>query len=515
MKKGAVPELNQKWWSKNKGVTVPKTGLGDVLKDYEIAKDRSSPDYEDMLKKLALVEKKVKVAIDKCNKTLHSETIDALKKYPGVIKAEETWIKKNYEAYKKRFEDEVSGKVPVQKVGGPVIVWKREIGKDVLKGVKAKNIDLRFKATMQLKLNDDILDTLEKAKDNVSAALMSESAEKLGKKLIAGIIDIVDKVDAAVGKAADDQAADKLCSKAETEIKSLLEAQEKEIKKIPAMVWAEFVKRNNQYKDYKIKAGTDLAIQTLTVVGGAVATGAAAAGTFGAGGAIGVVALVRDCANLAKQIYNLAIEAETVQKGLKGDIDTLTKAYRNKARLIGQEATGTVLKAALSTDAPFIATLPKCNSNLELFDNKVAGLEVNGRKYASSVTKTLLKIGQLENDLQKLTNKNARKAFDKLVETRKNLDKSLIESSKMMKRVRKTKPDIEGLKKALDALNDSNPKYMQIFDKVLPVVVNLALAGASAGVGFVDAKSALDTANTALGLSNAVLNEVKGGIEMI
>lgn len=296
-------------------------------------------------------------------------------------------------------------------------------------------------------------------------------------------------------------AADKLCSKAETEITKLLEAKEKEIQKIPAMVWAEFVKRNKQYKDYKIKAGIDLAIQTLTVAGGAIATGAAAAGTFGAGGAIGVVALVRDCANLAKQIYNLAIEAETVQKGLKSDIDTLAKAYQNKARQVGQEAAGTVLKAILSTDAPFIATLPKCNSNLDLFDNKVAGLEVNGRKYASKVTKTLAKIRQLESELQKLTNKKARKAFDQLVDTRKNLDKSLIESSKMMERVKKTKPNIEGLRKALNALNDTNPKYMQIFDKVLPAVVNLALAGASAGVGFVDAKGALDTANTALALS--------------
>jgi len=433
-----------------------------------------------------------------------------------VIKTEEAWIKKNYEAYKKRFDDEASGKVPVQKVGGPVIVWKREIGKLVLQGVKLKNItNLKINVTMQLKLNDDILDILEEAEDNVSAALMSEAAEKLGKKLVADIIHILDKADTAVGKATDDKAGVDLCSKAETEIQNLLKSQEKEIQKIPAKVWAEFVRRKKQYKDYKIKAGSDLAIQALTVAGGVIATGAAAAGTFGAGGVIGVVALVRDCANLAKQIYNLAIEAETVQKALKSDIDTLTVAYRDKAQQVGREAVGTVLKAVLSTDAPFIATLPKCNSNLELFDNKVAGLEVNGRKYASTVTKTLLEIGELENELQKLTNKDARKAFDKLVEVRKKLDKSLVESGKMMKRVRKTKPHIERLKTALDLLNGTNPKYMEIFDKALPVVVNLGLSGASAGVGFVDAKSALDTANTAMGLSNVVLNEVKGGIEMI
>ena len=332
MKKGAVPELSHKWWSKNKGITVPKTGLGDVLKDYEIAKDRSSPDYEEMLKKLALVEKKAKSAIAQCNKTLHAETIEALKKYPGVIKTERDWINKNYEAYKKRFEDEVSGNVPMQKVGGPVVVWNRNINTEVVNAFKPKNLDVKFNVVMKLTLNKDILDALEKADDNVSAALMSEDAEEIGKKLIAQIVSILKTADATVANAKDDDAADKLCEKAEADITALLEAGQKAVQKVPAAVWAEFVKRKKQYKDYKIKAGTDLAIQALTVAGGAVATGAAAAGTFGAGGVIGVVALVRDCAKLAQQIYDLAIEAETVQKALKGDIDSLTKAYQSKAR---------------------------------------------------------------------------------------------------------------------------------------------------------------------------------------
>jgi hypothetical protein len=83
----------------------------------------------------------------------------------------------------------------------------------------------------------------------------------------------------------------------------------------------------------------------------------------------------------------------------------------------------------------------------------------------------------------------------------------------MMKRVSDADKNAPNLKKMLDALNSSNPKYAQIFDKVFPVVVNLTLAGANAGVGFKEASSTLDTVNTALGLFNDIASEGKDQLE--
>lgn len=517
MKKGATPELDQKWWSKNKAKTMKKSGLGDALKDYEIAKD--SLDYSDMLAKLALVKKKALFAKKSCcNKKLHSETVAALGKYDGVIKKEEKWITTNQKAYEEQFAKAVSGEIPMQKIGKDVVIWKRDIGVEVLKEIKPSNLDIEFKAPMELKLNDDILDVLEKEKDKVSPGLMGEEAEKRSKALVKSIVELLKKIDTALpSKSPQDQ--DKLLAAAEKSIEKQLDDEVKLIEKIPNALWADFLKRKKQYKNYRIKAGTDLAIQTLKVAGGAVATGAAGAGTFGAGAIIGVVALARDCATMAKQVYNLAIEAETVQKALKGDIDSLTSYYLNakgeaSKKMNAQEITGTVLKSILSVDAPFLATLPKCNSNLDLFDNKVAGLEVNGRKLSAELVNALSATADAEKEMSGLEGKRARKAFAQLKGTRKALHKSLDACGDMMARAKKTKPAISGMKTAIKKLDDENPSFNKIFEKALPMLTNLALAGASAGVGFVDAKTALDTANTALGLANGVLSEVKAGIEI-
>ncbi len=509
MKKGAIPELSQKWWSSNKGKTVPSTGLGEVLKTYEIEKNKSSMDYEEMLKALEKVGPAVTKAIKKCNKTLHAETIEALERYPAVIEKEKKWIEKNYEAYQKKFLEEVEGKVPPQKMGGPVVIFERNLGEQVTKKVgKLKNIDFKMGVKVKLTLNDDILDLMEKAKTKSDAAFMTEEANDRCNKLIEDISKLLVDANGALDKL-DEDAGDKLLDKVESKVSTLIQVAETDIAKIPKQVWNEFVKREQQYKDYKIKAGLDMTIQVLTVTGGAVATGAAAAGTFGAGGALGVVALVRDCIKLAKMIYDLAIEAETVQKDLKKDIASLEEAYQSKARNVAQETAGTVMKSILSIDTPFFATLPKCNKNLELLDNKVAGLETNGRGFSRKVTTALQRCDDLEKELSELKDKKARKAYDDLVKARKTLDSALNDCSDMMARVRKTKPGITALGTALQALNDENPKFNKIFDKVLPVATSLALGGASGGVGFTEAKTMLDSVNAGLGIANTVANEVK------
>ena len=92
-----------------------------------------------------------------------------------------------------------------------------------------------------------------------------------------------------------------------------------------------------------------------------------------------------------------------------------------------------------------------------------------------------------------------------------------------MARVTKADKNAPKLKKALDGLKGQNPKYVTIFDKALPVLVNLALTISGAGLGFAGAGVAagaaksvtdtvqvvLDSVNTGLGLVNDVGSEVK------
>ncbi len=86
MKKGATPELTQKWWSKHKAITLKKTGLGQALKAYEDAKN--SKDDKRILQALKDAHVKVKVAYKACDRKRHAETLEGVKKYDKIIKKE-------------------------------------------------------------------------------------------------------------------------------------------------------------------------------------------------------------------------------------------------------------------------------------------------------------------------------------------------------------------------------------------------------------------------------------------
>ncbi len=513
MKKNAVPELNYKWWKKNKAVTMKSSGLGKALTLFEAAEDQM--DWDKALKALSEVKKKVVVAIGCCNKKLHAETIAALKKYPSVIQKKETELK----AKKKAAEDRAKAPTtaPKQKVGKSVVIWSRDIGAEALKKYKAKNIKQVKGYELKLTLNDDILDVLEEEGDLVTPAYMAEDAEKLGQKAIADVVGLLKKFDEAYEKAKPSDVA-KIDKLLEAQLKTTILRYKPVLAKLPAARWKKFVARKKQYKDYKIQTGVDITIGVLNTAGGALAVAGSAA-TGGASLVLGIAGLVRGVAALAKQVQDAAREAEKVEKVLRSDLDTLTKRYQNaqgeakKKTQVAAEMGGTTLKSILGTDAPFLATLPKCSSNMKLWKNKVAGLAVGGRKLSSQIVKGLDSCDKLEQMLRKSKDAKVRKVLDKLRKARASLDKSLNSCSNMMKRVSNAEEHMPKLERVLAALSGQNPKYVEIFDRALPAVVNVVLAGANAGVGFNEAKNTLESINTGLGLVNEILAEGKTQLE--
>ena len=302
------------------------------------------------------------------------------------------------------------------------------------------------------------------------------------------------------------------------QMKTAIEKYQPVFEKIPEARWKKFVASKKQYKQYKIKTGLDITIGVLSTAGGAVAVAGAAA-TGGASLVLGIVGLVRGIAALAKQIQDAARDAEKVEKVLKGDLDTLMKRYQNaqgeaKKKTQGASEVGaSVLKGIIGADAPFLATLPKCTSNYDLWDNKVAGLGVGGRKLSAEIVKGLKACDKLDKTLQGSKDAEVRKVLTKLKKARASLDKALNGCSDMMGRVSHAETNMPKLKRMLDALNAQNPKYAEIFDRVFPAVVNLTLAGANAGVGFSEAKSVLEGVNTGLGLFNDIASEGKTQLE--
>lgn len=518
MKKGENPQFSSAWWKKNKAKTLLKTGISEALREWEIAYNGGNTDYPRALKALAGLDKAVANGLGKANKTLHGETIECLRKFPAAIAKKKKEVQQNYDAYQKNFMKAASEEKPVQKIGAPEVLWKGDLIREIAKDAKLKNIEVAGSAPFALKLNKDLVELLRKEKDRVSPAFMVEAAQKALDVAVKEAVKALEAADAKYPKVKPDS-RDKLLEIAETAVRKAKRDAEAKIEGIPEACINDFKKRKQQYRDYQVKAGFDIAISSLQVVGGAIATGAAGAGTFGAGAVLGLVGLVRDCIGLANQIKNLAQEAETVGNALDTDLKALKKQYLDdvgkarRANMVAKEVTGTLLKSALGIDPPFLATIPKCSGKLELYDNKVAGLEVKGREYGSKVVDAIGKASSLEIELSRKTGKNGKKALTALAGAQKALQKSLENCEKINARVKNTKPKIDDFGDSLKALQNENTRFNEIFDKALPVFVSLGLGAASAGTGFAEAKTALDSANTALGLANTVLNEVKGGIE--
>jgi hypothetical protein len=366
---------------------------------------------------------------------------------------------------------------------------------------------------VQLKLNEDILDVLEKEEDHATPAFMVDDANELCEKVVDEIIAKARSLEPSLlkgGKPED------ISGQLEKEVKTLVTNLGIQVSKIPKARWDKFVAQKKQYKDYKIQSVQSVVLGTLGVIASGLSI-AAAVPTGGATLALGIVGGVRSTAALIKTGADLWKEAETVQNGLVADIGKLKMAYldgneKAKKTVGAQEIGAGILKGILGTHPPFIATVPKRQEDYKLWDNKVAHLAVNNREVSKEALALLDKVSKLETLMAGSKSKDAGKLLDKIRKLRKLVNDGLEKASTLGGRVSQAEKMMPLLKQALDMLAEAVPKYAEIFNKVFPAVVNLALAGADAGVGFKEATNALDYYNTAQGLANDLLSEVKNQV---
>lgn len=534
MKKNAVPELNARWWAKNKAKTMKKSHLGKALKDFEVAEELM--DYDRMLKTLSEVKKKLVVALKACDPKRHAETIVGLKKYAGVIHKREMQIKAN----KKKAEARPAAvEVPKQKIGRGVVIWQKDIGHEVLKVHRPKWVKDLKGYELSLKINEDLLKILKKEGDLITPQQMVDDANDETKRVVTKLVVEMIMLEKAAGAIRNPAKQKKILGLFDKKAKAIILKEQKRFEKIPAQRWAAFTKRRTQYKFYKVKTGFNITLGTLGVAGGTLGIVGAAIGTAAPGGAalgipsliVGVTSTLRGIANLTSQVLDLTKRTEKVEKQLFKDLSTLQKRYKNaqgqakKTRQAVTETGASVLKSILSTDAPFLATIPKCDKNFGLWKNKVAGLAVGARKLSRAINKGMTECDKLEKALKKVSGKQARKSLDKLRKARATLDKALVNCTDLMARVSKADKNAPKLNKLLDGLKKQNNAVVGSLDKILPVIANMTLAISGFGLGLTggitmsvktvtdQVQQVLDFVNTGLGLVNDVGGEVKDILE--
>lgn len=369
-------------------------------------------------------------------------------------------------------------------------IWKsKDLGKQVTDKVKVDWL-AEFKG-YYLELDIDVTPPSDKKekerwetekgkglKNVLLVQLMVAEAQKIEDNVVEAIVDTVKIIDKKTkGKTLEE--IDKERQTLKSMVNNVVKAQQGVIKNLPDQIIAKDKALKEQYKKYKINAGVQITLGVLNV---AVST-AGAVFSSGATLAVSIVGIVRGIAAITKQTYDLALEAETVAKDLKTDLETLIERYKDP-KFQGAKETGiSALKAALGTDPPFIASLPKCNNNYKLLDNKVAGLYTQASKLGTEIPKAMDKIEKLTKELNNIKSEVSKKALKSVEKLEANLNVMLTNCSDLMKRVTTTQDNMKNFKKALDDLNSSNPKYAEIFDKVFPVIANLAIAGAAGGLG--------------------------------
>ena len=516
------PKFTKKWWDENKPTTlIAKTGVGKAMVQYGMAREKFNDDG--ILVALDEVETGVKKATKESNKTLHADFRKALLVMTTMVEDERAEIKaRKVEAAKadmietvgKKPKDDTGGakaktEVVKQSIGKSVVVWEQDIAKLVT--AKMKDIDwiTDFKGwNLSLTLNNDILELLEAKEDFTTPAFMVQDAQEIGDETADAIVKWIEGIE----KASAGQSMEKI-NKLRDSLKGVatkeMEKAGAKLEKVPEARWAKFAAKYAQYRSYQIKTGANIAIGVLGTAG--LIAGIAA--SHGAGLVIGIIGLARTVSTLLNTCYRAMQDADKVGKDLAKALATLSKQYASASTQLAKEIAGTTLKSILSVDAPFIETLPKCQTMFKDWDDKVAGVTIAGREASKAVTSLLKACGQAEDEFKNASKAEAKAVYGKLSKARDALDKALNEISDLMAKVTKFEKNSPGLKKVLDALQSDNPPFANIFEKVMPVLVSIGIAAAGAGVSFAEAANVISYYNTAQGLFNDLANEGRQKLE--
>lgn len=502
MKKGEKPQLSSGWWEKNKAKTLLKTGVGEALRAYEVKVEAF--DWAGAITALKTVKTKTADAAKKCNKTLHGETLECLLKFPGVITEEEKRLNGLIEKEKNKVPP-----APKQQMGSPEVLWGKSIGIHFFKlyGSKHKWLKSATGGQVELRVNGDIQRVLIAEKAEVIAnrmtdradLLFTESLKELNQKLTAATANLTtdeEKIDAFEDLA-----------------NAIFSSIAPKFKKIPGEEWKKFLDKKKQYKEYQIKCGFNAAITTLKAVGTGLSMGAAVV-TGGATLALAVVGAVSTVADAVKQIRDAAQEAETVIKRVEKHLAKMKEEFTDteKKALAQAKATGSTIANTI-LNFPLFPSVKACDDDVKLASNKTAGLDIKHVKLGGVVSKAIQKIEALDKEIKKAPPEKTTKIQKNIVKARETLSSALDKCHNLGARLSEIEPTLEKVEGFLAKVQANQGKWVEYFDKIFPVVYNLALAGANAGVGFVDAKNALETANTAISLSNDILIEVKNQLE--
>jgi len=397
---------------------------------------------------------------------------------------------------------------PPQSVGPMVLLWSKDFGQ--LAGEEVPW--LKMNAVVQLQVNGDILDLLDK-EDRAGAVkmFMIEDANQLCETYVEQFVDKLMKLDFGGGRR--NVTMQQIQKATQDTFNELRPKLEQDLQKIPQQRWQRFQSAKTKWRDYKIKAATNVVIGSLQIIAGAASI-AAAVPTMGGTLPLAILSTARGVYKTATEVVEILKEAEHHQKELLENMTNLAKAYQqSKARAIGQEITATLLKGFLGSDALFVDSLPKCEKTYTAWQANVALLRIRNVKFGNKAMDLMTKVDQMEAVVDESKPKNAAKMKTKIASLRDKVTQLLDTSSDLGGRVGKAEQAEKTIEPAMVDLRQAVPDYVKIFDTIFPMAVSIGLGAAAGGLEIAHAEGAIEIAKGSFEIANEVLDSAREALQ--
>ncbi len=334
------------------------------------------------------------------------------------------------------------------------------------KAIKGKKLPFR----VSLDVDSGAYDAVRK--DALLQAKITEAASGKYKTYMKVMASSLKKHDAAYQKAKDQKTGDKILAAFEKDFKSNTRAFVADAQKAAQKAWEDVKTTKAEYRKYQIKAGVDLALDSLSLAGGVIGTAGAVA-TGGWGLIVSLYGVIKTLISVAMKVYKLAIDADKMQKRVTTGLKKVQKSYdRKRKELSGAKDTG---KAFINSilGADFIPSLTSVKADNDQYKSKIQGVDVGAHKLAQKLNQVLAQIDKIEAMPEVKTSKKMKPVIKKLRSATANLIDKIIN---MQGQVAKGKAFNQNTARAIKELESLEPKKWKYIQKGLPII-DIALAG--------------------------------------
>ncbi len=439
-------------------------------------------------------------------------------------------------------ETEMEGGEPLAEVaaGKSVVIWKRDLGKDLSEHLNGK-IDLLEVGAgeLQVFLNEAILDGFAEDNDRVTPMALQGEVENIYQDALSEARDLVDTLapvesqlrkDIMEGKGGDDiigyynsglqdfvslQIAPGLI-RIVTELKLQIHAN-------IVIRWKQVTARRKSKKKRPLKLVLKF---VLPVVGIVVAATGIALGvlltTTGIGAVAGVgivlasVAIARGLVSIAKNAYEEIASINHLTKGMKKDLDSLAESYGRAST--ANEISASVLNSFVAL--PVMKCLPSVESRMNEIEMRVALVTSAQNQLFSEAERAMAALPEDRAALQQelVSNRQAAKDgdIDELMKPAvEEVTKLLDKIANLGKKTLPLQQSFAQIRQKLDILSDLVSDKVKMATMIIPIVTELAFLVANVSVGLAGAATAATAVEQVAGVAVALTGEVADGAAAI